>query len=303
LFRLVCCGCSGDVPHDAGRPTSSDADELLRALNTPDPDEEPGNTDEPHRWFDEHKDHIATVLPTTTADRPPDAARLLAKLWPLVPHDADLRWCRTLHTCGTELAHALPHSTVLAEAFRRGAHYFRTRGEYRLAVAQGRGELAIRRRLTDRQAHEAALLSLSQTYRAQGRLHRVVDCADEILENHIVENNPAGIARTLGLLGGLMAEAGRTANALHYYTRAATLCATLADTPGRARWQIHIGRLLWTTGDTAAARRQFRQTLTLVADLDPTTTTHLHELLATPDNGTLPDSTPGSASTDRPAAR
>ena len=131
-------------------------------------------------------------------DEPQTAVALLTEVWPAVPPDADQDFVRRLSDIGTHLAAVLPASLLLAKAFRRAAQSLRTNNQLRLAAIHGMRELAIHRcRDDDPDATAAALHDLAETYRAQGVLHKVVGCADEMLETYLLAHHEAGIASTL----------------------------------------------------------------------------------------------------------
>ncbi len=240
--------------------------------------------------FEAEPEQIVNVLGRAVRGRHIEAAaRVLSRVWLIAPVDTDARWCRALHDHAVSMAALLPQSLVLAQAFRHGAEFFRARAEYRMAVAQGVHELAIRRGLPDLDAIEATLTLLAANYRAQGRMHRVIGCAEHALETRIAAGDRLGVARLLGCLGRLMAEVDRPGDAFNYLERAKALCEGLTDAAGRLRWRVEIGRLLWSSGDEFAARRYLRRTLLLGEEADEESAAHLRTLLEAP-SGAVPDS-------------
>ncbi|WP_433268056.1 hypothetical protein ACQPZF_03230 [Actinosynnema sp. CS-041913] len=224
----------------------------------------PADADDVRRWFDERLDEVVAAV----READDTAVALLAAVWPAVPPDADEAWCRRLYGCATPLAAALPTSRPLAAAFRAGADALRARGLHRLAAALGMRELAIWRLLDDPDGAVDALFALSATYRAQGRLHRVIGCADEMLELRILHEQPDGIARSLAHLGSLMIEVGRLDTAVNYLTRADKVFDSLPPTSDRSRAQVLFARALWLSGDEAAARRKLHRVLPDLAGED-----------------------------------
>lgn len=234
-------------------------------------------------WFDANRGRVADVL-RSAVDEPEAAAALLAEVWPAVPPDADEDWCRSLHEAGARLAAVLPTSLVLATAFRRGARSLRARGLLQLAAAQGMRELAVHRvRDDDPAATAAALDDLAETYRAQGRMHRVVGCADEALETFFRHGDLAGAARALTRLGELMTEVGRLTAAVRYLTRADRVFAEAGDpagVPDRAGALTLLGRALWLSGDRPAAHRAFNRALASLIGVDDAAAQRVRDLVA-----------------------
>ncbi|MBB5956419.1 tetratricopeptide (TPR) repeat protein [Saccharothrix tamanrassetensis] len=254
--------------------------------------EDPGpsaleDADGVRHWFDERRDDVVAAV----LEGDETSVALLAHVWRALPPDADEAWCRRLYDCATPLAAALPRSRPLAAAFRAGAEVLRERGLHRLAAALGMRELAVHRLLDDPEPTVDALTSLAAAYRAQGRLHRVIGCADEVLELRIVHEQPEGIARALAHLGALMIEAGRLTTAVNYLTRADKVFDGLPPTPDRARTQVVFARALWLSGDEAAARRRLHRVL---PDLTGEDARQARELLDLPTG-----STPGSGAQQR----
>ncbi|GAB2966658.1 tetratricopeptide repeat protein [Saccharothrix stipae] len=224
-------------------------------------------------WFDAHRDDILTTL-RGASDEPETAAALFADVWPVIPADVDEAWSQELLDLGADLAVALPTSLLLATAFRRAATSLREQGALRAAAVAGMRELAIHRlRDDDPDTTTAALHDLASTYRAQGRLHKVVGCADEVLEVHLQGNDPQRVARALVHLGSLMIEAGRFDSAANYLTRADTLLEKLPHTTKPAKAEragclTLLGRALWLSGQRAAAHRRFNRALALLIGTD-----------------------------------
>lgn len=169
-----------------------------------------------------------------------------------MPSDVDEARVRRLSDIGAEPAVALPTSRLPARAFRSAARSLRTRNRPRLATAD-------------------ALQDPAETYRLQGRLHKVIGCADEALETHLLHRNRPGIARTPAYLGTLMTEAGRHDSAVTYLTRAAQAYDHTPDTDGRAECLAHLGHALWLSGDQSTAEHTFSRALALVTGTDNTT--------------------------------
>ncbi|MEU4806396.1 hypothetical protein [Actinosynnema sp. NPDC023587] len=237
------------------------------------------------------RQHLVDALCEMITDEPSDAvADLVAYLWLLAPEGDDSDWCRPLLLMADQVAATLPASLALATAFRRGAEFFRARGHYPLAVSQGLRELAVHRARDDRISSGAALQSLAVTYRAQGRMHRVVDCADGILEDCIACRDETGIASMLGHLGCLMAEVGRHSAAVGYFDRAKALYEKLSDTSGVARCHVQVARVHLAAGDRRAANRRLRHVLAQCIGLDYSTANHVQALLATPSGTAAPAS-------------
>ncbi|PSL51413.1 tetratricopeptide repeat protein [Saccharothrix carnea] len=213
-------------------------------------------------------DRVLTTLRAVTG-QPETAVALLAEVWPAIPTDTDPAWLQALCEAGTEPAAALPTSLLSAVAFRRAAHTLRTRGLLRLAAHQGMRELAVHRvRDDDPGATAAALHDLARTYRAQGRLHKVIDCADETLETHQRHHNQPSTAHTLAHLGTLMIEVGRHDSAVKYLTRADKALEQLPDPIRRAECLVDLGRALWLSGNHTTAHRAFNRALAVAIGLD-----------------------------------
>lgn len=124
-------------------------------------------------------------------------------------------------------AAARPASRAWAGAFRCGAEFFRARGAHRPAAAQGVREVAVWRALDDVEGLVSALSSLAVTYLAQGRPHRAIGCADEVLELRLLDDDAPKVAEALGRLGALMVEVGRLDSAAGYFARADEVVARL----------------------------------------------------------------------------
>ncbi|MEU4740938.1 tetratricopeptide repeat protein [Actinosynnema sp. NPDC023658] len=126
-------------------------------------------------------------------------------------------------------------------------------------------ELTIhRRRDDDPDATAASLHDLAETYHAQGRMHKVIGCADETLETYLLHQHEAGVARTLANLGVLMSEVGRHDSAVKYFARADKAHEDLPDTTARAECVAGLGRALWLSGDQPAAHRVLNRALAFV---------------------------------------
>ncbi|MEU4767732.1 hypothetical protein AB0H12_31225 [Actinosynnema sp. NPDC023794] len=145
-------------------------------------------------------DRILTTL-HAVLDEPETAVALLAEVWPAVPPDVEQDWIRRTSDVGTHLLTVLPTSQLLATTFRRAARTMRAHGHLRLAAIHGMRELAIhRQRDDDPDATAASLHDLAETCRAQGRMHKVIGCADETLETYLLHGYRPGVARTLAHL-------------------------------------------------------------------------------------------------------
>ncbi|TQM81313.1 tetratricopeptide repeat protein [Saccharothrix saharensis] len=233
-----------------------------------------------HDWFEAHRDELPSALRDALAE-PEAAVALFADVWPVVPVDVDEAWSRELLDVGAELAAALPTSLLLAKGFRRAAQSLREQGALRLAAVAGMRELAVHRlRDDDPDAAAGALHDLAATYRAQGRMHKVVGCADEVLELYLLHGDRPGTARALTHLGSLMAEVGRHDSAIKYLSRADKLFADLDDPAGRARCLPELGRALWLTGDRAEAHRRFNRALALLIGTDDAAAQRVRDLVA-----------------------
>ncbi|MEU4447908.1 tetratricopeptide repeat protein [Actinosynnema sp. NPDC050801] len=238
-----------------------------------------------HAWFDAHRDEVLATLRVAVAE-PEAAVALFTDVWPVVPPDADETWARDVLAVGAELATALPTSLLLATGFRRAAHALRERGALRLAAVAGMRELAIHRlRDDDPDAAAQALHDLAATYRAQGRLHKVVGCADEVLELYLLHDDRPGTARALTHLGSLMIEVGRFDSAINYLSRADKVFDDLPDPGGsvaaeRAGCLTLLGRALWLAGDRAVAHRRFNRALALLIGTDDGAAQRVRDLVS-----------------------
>ena len=241
-----------------------------------------------HDWFDAHRDELPAALRAAVAE-PEAAVALFAEVWPALPADVDEAWSRDLLDIGAGLAAALPTSLLLATGFRRAAEHLRGRGALRLATVAGMRELAIHRlRDDDPDAAAGALHDLAATYRAQGRMHKVVGCADEALELYLLHDDQPGAARALAHLGELMIEVGRHDSAVKYLSRADKLFSDLADDAARARTLTSLGRALWLSGDRAVAHRSFNRALALLIGTDDDAAQRVRDLVAELESGAEP---------------
>ncbi|MGW4115293.1 hypothetical protein ACWEFJ_30835 [Actinosynnema sp. NPDC004786] len=224
-------------------------------------------------WIADHSKLVLDLVHTAIADNHAETAtELLVELWRLLPDDVGEEASRHLHESAVALAQALPTSLRLARAFRLGAGRLRTRGMYRLAAAQGMYELAIHRlRDDDPDAAASALLDLATTYRAQGRMHKVIGCADEALETYGLHRDTPGFARTLYHLGRIMIDIERYDSALTYLARAATAYGNLADTAALPLCRAVLSRAHRLRGEARAADRHLNRALALVVGTDDAT--------------------------------
>ena len=233
-----------------------------------------------HDWFDAHRDELPSALRDAVAE-PEAAVALFADVWPVVPAEVDEAWTREMLDAGAELAAVLPTSLLLAKGFRRAAESLRARGALRLAAVAGMRELAVHRlRDDDPDAAAEALHDLAATYRAQGRLHKVVGCADEALELYLLHDDRPGAARALAHLGSLMIEVGRHDSAIKYLSRADKLHEDLGDQAARARGLPELGRALWLSGNRAEAHRRFNRALALLIGTDDAAAQRVRDLVA-----------------------
>ncbi|WP_367132655.1 tetratricopeptide repeat protein [Saccharothrix sp. HUAS TT1] len=255
--------------------------DLPAALRTP------GNA-----WFNAHRDDVPAALRDAVGE-PEVAVALFADVWPVVPPDADEEWSRALLDVGADLAAALPTSLLLATGFRRAAVSLRARGSLRLAAVAGMRELAVHRlRDDDPDAAAGALHDLAATYRAQGRLHKVIGCADEVLELRLLHDDRPGAARALAHLGELMVEVGRFDSAVKYLSRADRLFEELPDPADSADPAEHagpteraecltlLGRALWRSGNRPVAHRRFNRALALLIGADDDAAQRVRDLVA-----------------------
>jgi tetratricopeptide (TPR) repeat protein len=209
-------------------------------------------------------DRVLTTL-HAVLDEPETAVALLAEVWPVVPPDVEQDWIRQTSDVGAHLLTVLPTSLLLATVFRRAARTLRAHGHLRLAAVHGMRELAIhRQRDDDPDATAASLHDLAEAYRAQGRMHKVIGCADETLETYLLNGHKAGVARTLAHLGALMSEVGRHDAAVKYFTRADTAYEVLPDIIAWAECLAGLGRTLWLSGDQTTAHRVLNRALAVV---------------------------------------
>ncbi|WP_141981044.1 hypothetical protein [Saccharothrix saharensis] len=209
------------------------------------------------------------------------ACELLVELWPLVPAEVDELVLRRLHECGVFVASVLPTSLLVARACRLGAGVLRHRGLYRLAAAQGMFELAVHRlQDNDPDAIASALLDLAATYRAEGRMHRVIGCLDEALETYGLCDDSVGFARMLNELGGLMIEVDRCDAAVKHLTRAATTYRQLGHVVSAAQAHALLSRAHRLLGNHHAADRALNRALAPVVGVDDATARRLRDVAA-----------------------
>ncbi|MGM1061745.1 hypothetical protein [Saccharothrix sp. Mg75] len=249
--------------------------DLRRAL-----DGEPPPSPAARAWFDARGDDVLAALRDPDAE---SAADLLDALWPVVPLDASGTWAEEVHRLGADLSAALPTSPVLTSAFRRGAAWFRARGDHRLATAQGVFELAVHReRDDDPDAVADALADLAVTYREQGLLHEVADCLDEALETYQRHGRADGVARTLLALGTLMLEAGRPGVATDHLARADRAFEDAPDPVRHAECLALLGWAWQRSGEEVAAHRAHNRALALAMKLDDGAARRVRDLVAQP---------------------
>lgn len=233
-------------------------------------------------WFAHRPEDVVGVVRTEVAEgRAKKVTELLVEVWPLLPDDVGDDLLRRLHECGVLPASVLPTSLLLARAFRLGAGVLRVRGLLGLAAAQGTSELAVHRlRDDDPDAIASALVDLAVTYREQGRMHKVIGCADETLETYGHHGDTVGFARTLLHLGSLMAEVGRYDSAVRYLARAATTYGQLDNAVPLALCRALLSRAHRLCGDDHAADRQLNRALALAVGTDDTTSRQVRDLAA-----------------------
>ncbi|MFD7655234.1 tetratricopeptide repeat protein [Actinosynnema sp. NPDC059797] len=202
----------------------------------------------------------------------------LTELWSAVPRHVDEGILRLLHECGVAMATRLPTSLEAARTLRRGTGVLRDHDHLPLAVLHGRHELAVHRRRDDNpDATASALLDLSRTYRAQGRLHKVVDCADQMLETYGRHHHTTGFTRTLAYLGTLMIEARRPDAAIKHLTRA-TDTNPSSDPRRLAECQALLSRACRLSGNHHTADRHLNRALATALGTDERTVRYVHEL-------------------------
>lgn len=179
-----------------------------------------------------------------------------------------------------------------ARHLRRSATLLRGQGEYRAAELAGMRELAIWRRWEDPAGAIDALHHLADTFRARDRMHRVIDCADQILTWSVRHDDPVAVPRALRNLGLVYREAGQPHRAIDYLTRARAGLDALPDIPAtyRAELLAQLGHALWTSAAQPTARRRFRDALALTIQADPDTADRVRQLLDTPPGMALPAS-------------
>lgn len=244
-------------------------------------------------WWEAQHDHVLAVIQSViAAGDGAAAAALQVQVWPVVPADAAPDWCARLRDCGKQLAAELPTSRVLADAFRHSVEACIRRGDYRAAELDGMRELAIWRKLDDYAGAVDALTRLADTYRGRDRLHRVIDCGDEVLSWSLRHQEPAGVVAALRNLGLLMVEVGKFDLGLDYLTRArdALDAAPEVPIPLRAEVIVQLGRAHWIAGAESRAKRRFSDALAMVVDVDDLMADRIRALLATPIGTPLPES-------------
>lgn len=242
-------------------------------------------------WFNDNREQIlATAQEAVTNGDPDTAARLLARIWAVIPASTDAAWCDALRDCGRRLKASLPNSRTMATVFRRSAALFLERGDHRIAETEGMRELAIWRRLDDPDGHVSALNALARTFQARGRLNRVIDCASRRLAVDVRHGRTIEVAHDLRHLGVVMLQANRPDTAVDYLTRARDAFDELPQTTAQQHADVRIllGRSLWLSGSPSSARRQFSGALQFVVDVDEDEADRIRELLDTPLDGVLP---------------
>ncbi|MFT7839223.1 hypothetical protein Q5530_24025 [Saccharothrix sp. BKS2] len=183
---------------------------------------------------------------------------------------------RLLRRYAAEVTVRPPTSPATAQAFRRAAGVLRDHDHLPSAVLCGRHELAVHRRRDDNpDATASALLDLSLTYRAQRRPHKVIDCADQILETYGRHHHTDGFTHTLAYLGTLMIEVQRPDAAIRYLTRA----ANTSPAPHRlAEHQALLSRACRMSGDHHTADQHLNRALATARSTN--TAHHVRELAA-----------------------
>ncbi|PSL53229.1 hypothetical protein B0I31_10919 [Saccharothrix carnea] len=235
-------------------------------------------------WFTEQRGRVLATL-RNAMNVPETAVGLLVQVWPVVPAHVDEDAVHWLSDIGSELATVLPTSLRLAVAFRRAAQSLRVHGRLRLAAVHGIRELAIHRhRDDDPDATAAALHDLAATYSAQERWHKVVGCADEILETYLLHDDQVGIIYALDHLGSLMIQIGRHRAAARYLARADKAFERTPDCAGHAECLARLGLALSVLDDGAGARLAINRALALVADSNDSTAHTVREIVGRADS-------------------
>lgn len=222
---------------------------------------------------------LATLDAEVTDGQGETVAELLVELWSSIPLHIDKGVLRLLHQRQVALAASRPTSLPMARTFRRSAAVLRDLDHLPLAVVHGRHELAVHRRRDDNpDATASALLDLSRTYRAQGRLHKVINCADEILETYGRHHDAASFKRTLAYLGSLMIEVKRPDAAIKYLTRVVTTHRSPLTHLLITECQALLSRACHLSGDQPTADRHLNRALATALRLGGTATHHVRQL-------------------------
>jgi tetratricopeptide (TPR) repeat protein len=242
------------------------------------------------RWWDAQQDDILALIESLIADGHPDTAvSLLSQVWPIVATQAR-PWPGRLRDCGTRLVDELPTSRVLAQVLRYSAQACRRHEYYQEAELDGMRELAIWRALNDYPGAVNALRHLAETFRSRNRLHRVMDCADQILQWALRQGDELAVAGAFRDLGLLTVEAGRPDEAIGYLTRARDIIDTLPGVPvvRQAELIARLGTAMWLSGARSKARRRFSEALALLVDVDDAAADRIRVLVSTPSDTPLP---------------
>jgi tetratricopeptide (TPR) repeat protein len=243
------------------------------------------------RWWDAQQDGILAVIESLIAEGHPDTAvSLLSQVWPIVAAQARAPWPGRLRYCGTRLVDELPTSRVLAQVLRYSAQACRRHEYYQEAELDGMRELAIWRALNDYAGAVDALRHLAETFRSRNRLHRVMDCADQILQWALRQRDEIAVAGAFRDLGLLTVEAGRPDEAIGYLTRARDIIDTLPGVPvvRQAELIARLGTAMWLSGARSKARRRFSEALALLVDVDDAAADRIRVLVGTSSDTPLP---------------
>ncbi|MFT7837716.1 tetratricopeptide repeat protein [Saccharothrix sp. BKS2] len=238
-------------------------------------------------------------------DRPDEAADLLDTVWEAVPEGTSPESLAELRAVTEELGECKSTSPEAAAVFRRAGHYHAKGGRYQLARRMGTHELAVWRARAageptpSRQTftgYRDALDSLARIDCAVGRLHRVINGLDELLELQALHGLAVTVdaAWTLRELGAVMLQAGRPDTAIRrYLSRADDFYTRLGGSGAVARQHavcLVLSALAHRDLDQPAkADRCVNRALAMLLSVDPAAAAEVRTLIDGPRTaGTVP---------------
>ncbi len=243
-------------------------------------------------WLADHRVSLLAAVRMGAEHGPAEpAARLASRLWELAPAAVGENWWPDLARWGEESAIRWKNPHFLLDLLERSARVFQQAEDFLTAETQWVRASAIGRQLDDDRRIGDVLDSLSELYRMWGRTHRLLDVLFMRLVRTQRLGDESAVARVLAELGSTMLTADRTDSAVDYLSRADQAFDGLRTPSPRdhADVLITLGRIRWSLGRHAAARRCFSRSLAMLVDLDDAAADRVRRLLATRDEEPLPE--------------